>query len=315
VCSRLGLALLLSLLPASSACSGGAGGVEGNPRDAGRPSLETSVDDRSDPGAKSNDASPISSCDAELTCSGSPREGQSCVGTVDARLVDPTGAPASGIVVTVCGTDLCSEPVQSDASGRTHLSLCLFMTSASFRVFDDPVWSSFAVRLPADPRAVSLGNVTVTPLPAKGAAFPPAGQGGSVSSNGVTLEVAPNSVTFDGEHQALGTNALEFRAVEITTVPPDLSGASVTAAWGLAPLNTVLAPGATLTIPNTKGWSALTEVDFYLDGTDESPTALAPWGEWGSVGVGAVSSDGSVITLAATGGGLREIGLIGLVLH
>jgi hypothetical protein len=277
--------------------------------------METSVGDGSDGGTNSTDASSASSCDTQLTCAGSPRSGQSCVGTVDARLVDPSGAPAVGVAVTVCGTDLCSEPIQSDKAGKAHLSLCLFMTNASFRVFDDPTWASFAVRLPAEQRAISLGNVTVTPLPAKGVAFPPSAEGGSVSSNGVTLEVAPNSVTFDGEHQALGPNALQFRAVEIDTLPPDLSGATVSAAWGLAPLNTILAPGATLTIPNSKGWSALAQVNVYLDGTDESATALAPWGEWGALGVGAVSSDGSVITLTAASGGLHEIGLIGLELQ
>jgi hypothetical protein len=261
---------------------------------------------------RSYEASVVPSCDNRPVCSGNPRTGQSCVGTVDAELVDPSGAPVTGIVVTICGTDLCSEPVNSDASGKAHLSLCLFMTSPSFRVFDDPSWAPFAVRLPVDSHTVSLGKVTVTPLPATGATFPPTATGGSVSSNGVTLEVAAGSVTFDSVRLALGPNALEFRAVEIDTLPPDLSGATVSAAWGMAPADTLLAPGATLTIPNTKGWAANANVSFYLDGIDEGPTAPAPWGQWGPIGVGAVSADGTIITLTAASGGLRELGLVGL---
>jgi hypothetical protein len=310
--------VVLPLVAASLGCGASSGGVGTNPTDAGRTTPEASFDGASDAGSRdgradAGDASMASSCAMMPVCTGSSKADQSCVGTVDAELVDPSGAPAVGVIVTICGTDLCSEPITTGASGKVALSLCIFMASPSFRVLDDPTWAPFAVRLPADVASVSLGKVTVTPLPAAGATFPSSASGGSVSSNGVTLQIsAAGSVTFDDEHQALSANARQFRAVEISALPPDLTDATVTDAWALAPENTLLAPGATLTVPNAKGWSPLAEVNFYLDGTDEGKTAIAPWGEWGAVGVGAVSADGSVITLTAASGGLREIGFIGL---
>lgn len=246
---------------------------------------------------------------ASTTCVQAPAAGQRCVTTMQATMVDPSGAPVAGLPVFVCGTNLCTAPARSAADGSVTVAACLPFARPALKVFSDPAWGPFAALLPGAGPAYSLGRVTVAPLPADGAPLVP---GTSASSGGVTLSLAPGThVTFDVTHQ--DPNAQELRAVEqpASRLPPTLAG-GVSDAWALAPLDTKLDPPAQLTVPNTPGWPAGAQVDFYLDGADAASTSPpAPWGAWGLVGTGAVSADAKSIALAA----LPEIAMVGVKLH
>jgi hypothetical protein len=146
-----------------------------------------------------------------------------------------------------------------------------------------------------------------------GVAFATSGSGQAILTSGaVSLSIAPGTtVTFDVTHQDADSQL--FRAVEVTAaqLPGSLAG-QVSDAFALAPLNTKLAPPAQLSVPNTLGWAAGAQVDFYLDGTDgASATPPAPWGTWGLIGTGKVSPDGKTITLP----GLSELAMVGVKLH
>src|SRR5262249_5490525 len=90
----------------------------------------------------------IASCDVTRACRGSGRAGQECIVSVDATLVEPSGAPAIGVPVNICGTDVCTRAFKSDASGNVHAAVCQFMKLASLKIFDDPTWAPIAARLP-----------------------------------------------------------------------------------------------------------------------------------------------------------------------
>jgi hypothetical protein len=246
---------------------------------------------------------------ASSSCVQAPAPGQQCVTTMQATIVDPSGAPVAGLPVSVCGTNLCTVPAKTAADGTVTVAACLPFARPALEVFADPVWAPFAALLPGTGPAYSLGRVTVVPLPAAGAVL---AAGTSASSGGVTLSLAPGThVTFDVTHQDANAQKLRAVAVPAAQLPPTLAGA-VSAAWGLAPLDTRLDPPAQLTVPNTPGWPAGAQVDFYLDGTDAaSASPPAPWGAWGLVGTGAVSADGKSIALA----GLPEIAMVGVKLH
>lgn len=242
-----------------------------------------------------------------------PAAGQQCVTTVSATVDDQTGAPVAGLPVFVCGTNLCSDPVDTDGSGTVDIAVCLPFAAPAFKVFSDPAWSPFAAVLPPGGPGFELGPVTVTALPPNGAAL--ASGTGPVTSNGVTLALESTTVTFDVEHQT--PNAQLFRAVQIAPggLPSTLQS-QVAVAWGLAPLNTKLSPAVELELPNVAQWPGGAAVDVYLNGTDTTTsTPPAPWGSWGLLGTGSVSQDGTTVVLTKAQGGLPEIAMVGLTLH
>jgi hypothetical protein len=232
---------------------------------------------------------------------------------MSATVVDGGGAPVAGLPVFVCGTNLCSEPSKTAADGTVAVDVCLPFAAPALKVFSDPQWSPFASLLPGPGPSFALGTVTVVSLPAQGA--PLASGSGVVSSNGVSLTLDGTTVTFDVEHTTADAQAFRAVAVPPGSLPAALSG-QVTAAWGLAPLNTTLVPAAELSLPNTPGWAAGAAVDVYLDGTDPAgPHPAAPWGQWGLLGTGSVTSDGASIVLTSAQGGLPEIAMVGVKPH
>jgi hypothetical protein len=223
--------------------------------------------------------------------------------------------PVPGLPVFVCGTNLCSLPHATAQDGTVTLSVCLPFASPALKVFSDPRWGAFAALLSGSGPSFAVGTVTLTALPAMGASLAP----GAVAKAGpVALALdASASVKFDVEHTTPDAQMFRSAAVPDGALPGSLaSQAGIAAAWALAPLNTVIAPPASITVPNPKGWPAGAAVDFYLDGTDTAqPVPAAPWGQWGLLGTGAVSSDAMAITLTAQQGGLPEIAMIGVKLH
>jgi hypothetical protein len=232
--------------------------------------------------------------------------------SADAQLVDTAGAPLAGQTLLLCGTNLCSLPVKTDAKGNAHFGLCLNMTSPALKYLGDTSYVSFAVKM-TEPTE-TFPPITLVPLPADGSPFP-TGQG-SVTSGSVTLEVAAGSVMFDATQPSdSSSHELRAAAVDPAKAPGLDASLGVKALWGLAPANAVLTPPATLTIPNPDlaDWPAGTQVDVVLNSLDESPTAPVPYGEWGTVGTATVSQDGTtIVTDSATGDGLPLTGIVGV---
>jgi hypothetical protein len=249
-------------------------------------------------------------------CSNKAAAGAICVVSADAQLVDTTGAPLVGETLLLCGTNLCSLPVKTDAKGNAHFGLCVNMTSPALKYLGDTRYVSFASRMTQPTE--TFPPITLVPLPADGSPFP-AGQG-SVTSGSVTLEVAAGSVMFDVTQPSdSSSHELRAAAVDPAKAPPGLDASlGVKALWGLAPANAVLSPPATMTIPNPDpaDWPAGTQVDVVLNSLLESPTAPVPYGEWGTVGTATVSEDGmTIVTDSAAGDGLPLTGIVGVAPH
>ena len=270
-------------------------------------------------GDADTDASDASDADAgescDQGCANHAAAGALCVVSADAQLVDEAGAPITGETLLLCGTNLCSLPVKTDAQGKAHFGLCLNMTSPSLKYLGGTSYVSFAVRMTKSTE--TFPPVTLFPLPAEGSPFP-TGQG-SVTSGSVTLDLAAGSVTFDATQPSdSSSHELRAGAVDPAKAPGLDASLGVKALWGLAPANALFSPPATLTIPNPDptAWPAGTQVDVVLNSLDESPVAPVPYGEWGTVGVATVSQDGTtIVTDTTTGSGLPLTGIVGVGPH
>jgi hypothetical protein len=236
-----------------------------------------------------------------------------CVVSADAELVDTTGNPIVGQILLLCGTNLCSAPVTTNAQGKARFDLCLNMTSPSLKYLGDTSYVSFAVRM-TEPTQ-TFPPITLVPLPATGSPFP-AGQG-SVTSGSVTLDVAAGAVMFDPTQPSdASSHELRAAAMDPAEAPGLDASLGVKALWGLAPANAVLSPAATMTVPNPDptDWPAGTQVDVILNSLDESASAPVPYGEWGTVGTATVSADGTTIVTDSMGG-LPLTGIVGVGPH
>ncbi len=326
-----GSAALACALALCVACSSGSGGGKASQAndagDSGSSSSHGHVDGRvdgrvevgRDGGADAGrDADAAESCSQ---CTGSAPSGSLCVLSVDAELVDTAGVPVAGQNLTVCGLNLCSMPVKTDAQGKAHLSPCGNMKSPALKYLGRTSYVSFAAAVTQSTE--TFPPITLFPLPAQGMPFP-SGQG-SVTSGSVTLVVAAgadggSSVTFDPT-QPDDSDSLEFRAavVDPAKAPPGLDASlGIKALWGLAPANATLSPPGTLTVPNPDptDWTAGTRVDFVTNSLDENPKPPVPYGTWGSIGTGTVSEDGKTITTDSDAGdGLPLTGIVGVGPH
>jgi hypothetical protein len=248
-------------------------------------------------------------------CIGTAEPGAVCVVSVDARLLDTAGAAAVGEPFTVCGTNICSAPAMTDAHGMVHFSLCINMVEPALRFVGESSYVSFAAAVRQS--TVTFPPATLVPLSPQGAPIPTSG--GSISAGSITLQVAAASVSFDPT-QPPDPDSREFRAAAIdrTQAPPGLDPTlDVKGLWGLAPINALLSPSGTLTVPNPDpSWGPGTTIDFVENGMDESTGAPVPYGGWGHIGTGTVSQDGKTITTdTGTGNGLPILGIVGVFPH
>jgi hypothetical protein len=235
------------------------------------------------------------------------------VSTVRAKVTTTsTGAPVASVPVFVCGTNVCSAPTKTGPDGSVLLPVCLDVAKPAIKIFDDPTWVPFASLLLGAGPAFDV-SIAVTPLPAGGSILTT----GTNRSGGATL-VVTGTVAFDLEHASAISQvfrAAPFVLGSFSGTGLDPVAAGVANAWGLAPLNTKLAPPGKLTVPNSASWAAGAAVDVLLDGTDTTTaTPPAPWGTWGVVATAHVSTDGSTIT-TDDGSGLAEIAPVSFKLH
>jgi len=246
-------------------------------------------------------------------CQGDPdHEGAVCVETMDVTLVDEQGAPIEGVIVYCCGTDICSEPVATDAEGKAHIEVNAYMLKPAFKIIGGGKYISFAAPLPEGQTKVTFPTTTLVKMPDEGVAFE-IGTDQTLTSNDVTLEITADTDVFIADLTNPDEEDQLFKAVEIPLdkAPPigTPEGGSLDALFGLAPLATTFDPPAKLTLPNTKGWEPGTKVRVFAHGV-EIASEHAPYAGWGELEADAtVSDDGSKIVLEAGTPLLTTIGL------
>lgn len=293
-----GAFVALGLSIATGACSSSTAGATGTAKDGGAPTVDADDGDAEAGPACSQGCQPTSLMDA------------TCVASVQASLVDTTGAPIVGQPLLVCGDNLCSLPGVTNSGGSTQFFLCEQMILPALKLIGGPAYVSFASAVTQE--NTMFAPITVFAYPATGAAFPTGA--GTVTSGPVSLQVAAGAVKFDSS-QPDDANTKSFRAaqVDVTKLPVPLpSSVTLPVVWGLAPVNATLTPPGTLSIPNTAMWAAGAKVDLYQNGVDPIAGAAVPYGQWGSVGTGTVSADGSTITSdTGAGNGISILSMVG----
>lgn len=216
--------------------------------------------------------------------------------TLDVEMREADGAPLRDFAVSCCGRDLCVYS-RTGADGRAQVRVCHTIDAPAFKVLGGRELVSFAAPLRAG-EAVSVPPVKATRLPRAGVAFPAAGQGATLASGGVSLDLSATTKVTISELEHPDPEDKLFRAASIAPdgvpdglVPP---GLRFDLLFGFAPMSATFDPPAPMTFPNTLGWPAGTRVAVYVHGV-EIDDAVAPYGGWREHGSAAVTSDGTSI--------------------
>ena len=231
------------------------------------------------------------------------------VDAVEARLVDLDGEPVGAELVQVCGLDLCTNG-KSGSDGRVSMTLGQRFLEPAFKFGEGRVSARFAQLLP-DEAELDLGEVRTVRLPELDTAVPLMA-GDTAAYDGFELELAAESeIRIDG----LSFRTAEERGLRAVTVPiadaPDVvaEGPGLELVWAATPVETHFCPPAALSVPNSEGWAAGTDVEVYLHGVDITEE-WAPYGGWAKVSDAVVSDDGERIV--TTEPGLPVLGVLGL---
>lgn len=246
------------------------------------------------------------------------------VDELKAKIVDAAGAPAAGVPVFVCGTDICAPPATTDDQGvvcqKDQTSgLCLAGTlpgvelkRPAFKYGDGTVYVEFAQLLPTNAAKYDMGTVTTAKLPdpSQGVALV---AGAAATSSNVMVTLAAGATVEIDEVLYDSPELKKFRAVEIpmAKAPPAVDkAAGFEILVGTTPIDTHFCPHAKLSVPNTPAWAAGTEVEIWLHGVSVGQE-WAPYGGWAKVSAGKVSADGkSVVT--NDGEGIPVLGMFGI---
>jgi hypothetical protein len=240
---------------------------------------------------------------------------QFTVDSAAATIMGTDGTPAAGITFKVCGTDICSDIVNTDAQGDASVSPQIPFIDPRVVYGSGKTHAEFAVFLENTDVVLNYPLIHAITLPtyAQGAAMAP---GMDVSNNGVTLSIPADAVIdhdnllYSEESQRVfRTNTLETGLFNFPAI--DASGLNIEVVVALAPNNTVICPKATLTVPNAGSWNPGDGVDFYVHG-HLTFKHYAPYGEWTKVAEGTVSADGQTIR-TNDGEGIELLSTYGLV--
>lgn len=247
-------------------------------------------------------------------CKGEQREGAVCIESLEVSLADEAGGPVEGVTVFCCGTDICSQPVATDADGKAFIDVGLYMMKPAFKVEGRGDYISFAAPLPEGETNAVFPPATLVAFPDEGVAFE-MGADQILESNGVTVEVSAATEIEIDELTLPEPEEQLFKAVEIPLdKAPPIGGPSegaLAAIYGLAPLSTTFDPPAKITLPNPDPalYPAGTPMKVYIHGI-EIDEAFAPYSGWSQVDAGAVvSEDGERIILEK---GLPILSTIGI---
>jgi hypothetical protein len=211
---------------------------------------------------------------------------------LEARVVDPDGAPVAGTMAQTCGINLCLVGT-TDSAGRVLHVDDQEMQLPAFKYGDGIRHAQFALVLGAGPEH-DLGDQITVALPAIDTAerFRP---GATLRSGDVELELHPDThiaiVEFEVSEEERVFLASEF--------PPDRFPAAArdqdfVALFGLGPVKTKLCPPGRLRLPNNQGLAPGARVTLFAHGTDVS-VEFAPYGGWAEVSTATVSEDGAFI--------------------
>lgn len=305
---------LITILITLAGCGGGGNGTV-DAGDGGKQDMGTALDAGGDGGGGGDDAG--MACMANSKCEGTVPAGRQCVTTVTARLLAEDGKPVAGLPMSLCDKGLCLNGT-TDAAGVVLFAPCRISNAPAFKLVDDPNWANFGTRIPDQP-GYDYHDVKLTAMPKDGSILPKdiytTGKGTidmatTFASGPVSLQVAA-STNVEVQPYVKDDQTGQFRAAEMTNPPPGVDPALKLAQFiAMGPAETKFDPPAAFTIQNTKGWAAGTMVEFFLNGLDITDKPV-PYGGWGSIGTGVVSSDGKTIT-PDKGVGLSTLAIVGI---
>jgi len=308
----------LLLAGAALSCSGAGGGANDAPGGAGSGGVVAATGGGGGTG-------PGGGSGGELGCPKgpgfAPTGAPQLINHVTARLLDESGAPAAQVPVLVCGFGACSKPGTTSAQGELctldkATGLCspgmqpgLEITRPALKYGLGIEHVKFAQLLPPGSEH-AVGDVTAFRLPevAQGAALVP---GSTATSNGVSVTLAPDTTL---EHDLLVFDEPALLGFRATLIPIAKAPGAVDPSLGFGilvgttPVDTKLCPPAALSVPNTAGWAAGTEVEIWVHGVSILED-WAPYGGWGKLSNGRVSDDGTRVTST---GGVPILGLFGI---
>jgi hypothetical protein len=224
------------------------------------------------------------------------------VDSVQATLVDYNGNPLADLPIQVCGTDICFNDT-SNATGQIFVNAASMMVKPALKYADGIIFARFGILLPPE-------AVVTYPNPLEVARFPDLGTGAplaagqSATSGDVTITVPPGG-TIEVDTLIYDDPAEQaFRSVTIpsTKIPPAVDPSlMLELVFAVTPLETLFCPAAAVSVPNSLGWPAGTDVEFFVHGL-EIGEEWAPYAGWAKASDGKVSADGSKIETASTGG-------------
>ena len=219
---------------------------------------------------------------------------------VSATVRDASGTAAVDLPVQVCGLDQCFTG-RTDSAGKTRVAPGTSLLRPAFKYGDGFEFAELAIELDHVPTQ-DLGELVALPLPtyAQGAAFPKSGR---LKNGDLTLFIESNTrVVHDiltyGDESKLVFRTVAVPLVESALAFPQSFGFEL--AYALAPLGTTFCPAARLSLENSAGFSAETELEVFVQGLDTSES-WAPYGSWVKVAEARVSSDATRIETTSGG--------------
>ncbi len=261
-------------------------------------------------------------------CSEAPSDipaGAVCIHNVTGHVIDPSGAPVSGVLASVCSDTTCYPGWSgSDGNFSVAVNMHIVMSKTAVLVHERPLKAGFYFPLPTSPGPdLDIGDTPLLTLPDGPALVvkPDGSPQQSVTSGDVTLEVPQGvQVNLDYDELAAGAKGKEFRAL---AVPKNLWKDLVDPSLGLSALyafgpfeagffdaQTGKPALAQMSFKNTTGLPASTPVEFLELASFLYPDP-AQIGTFESVGTGTVSADGTTVDMDA-GTGIKYITWIGI---
>jgi hypothetical protein len=291
------LFLLVGL--ASTACSAGASVSDTSKGDAGAPT----VTDAAASGTTGDDASAIpTSCGDYDAAFGQA----SCVLEAKGFVEDLSGAPLDNLVMTFCGEQCYGIP--SDKTGAYAIGVGMFLPTEDYAVHADgrPDHAVDYHRLSANEPSVISVTMRLPALPPSTVQLPPDnGPASSVTVGDLTLLVAAGT-SFDLSIEDYNvTRALRVASVPLASAPSYAAANNVDAIYAIAPSGCVPSIKLGVSLKNSAGLPAGTDVEFLVLGDDYSSNPPNV-GLLAVQATGKVSEDGQTIQ-TNPGEGISEL--------
>lgn len=214
------------------------------------------------------------------------------VGSVDVTVEDETGAPVANEPLLLCGVDLCSVPTNSNAMGQaTLVSPAATLDRPLLKPNNSLNFAKVGYLYESGPTLTG-----VFPRMVDGGAAITAGS--SVEAGDATLTIPAGGVVVIDELTYFEPDQQTFRGVVVSdqVAIAQIIGAGYAQVVGLGPVDTLICPSASLSVPNDAGLGANTVVEVY--GQELSIfESFGPYGEWSLITEGVVSADGATIEI------------------